>query len=703
MYVCLLKYIIFICLCTVVLPARASVEDLRDRLKHELAVASMAADSVSVLYNLYDISATEDRDELSEILYKVAGRAGNSGTQMEVLRNCADRYAGNDSVIKLILKEIDGFLATNDAEREELIATRMFVKAKNIVYRAGHASEQERMESLHSKLKRLASKSLDEDDEMELLFGVCTFMETLTTGDLLSKYVDRLGRLVNSRSYKLDELLALYYERAALSYSRNEDAGKAVDADKQLLVILGRMETQAIDAGRKYYNSDFRKYECYRRIMSNYRILDVNEVERYYNKVRLLAEKNKAVADDIEYNGRVMIYYLLAKDRNLEALPYLKRQLVISRDDKFKRRVVRTLMDVAEEEGDNNTLIEASLAYNDLLEKLIENKSAEKYRELQIFSDISDLKTQNIQFEIERRDSKLDYHRMIAMLGGTILAILLIISIVFARLYRKSKKLSAHLAATNVSLRNERDAMRRAQQDLVRASDKARMAERHKTEFINNMSHEVATPLNAIVEYSQLIVDCINDGKRPYLDRFAKIIKLNTDLMLTLVSDVLDVAAIENSKMKIKYAPVSVQLMCDVAMDSIRNRIAPGVELKFEQAGAPDRIITTDRQRVVQVLMNLLSNAAKFTERGRITLSYDIDDERNTVTFSVTDTGIGIPAGKELQIFERFEKLNKYSQGIGLGLPICKAVAHLLKGTVKVDTGYRGGGARFVFTIPTVN
>ena len=121
----------------------------------------------------------------------------------------------------------------------------------------------------------------------------------------------------------------------------------------------------------------------------------------------------------------------------------------------------------------------------------------------------------------------------------------------------------------------------------------------------------------------------------------------------------------------------------------------------FTPQPQPDTTIKTDRRRVEQVLINLLNNAAKFTTNGLITLSYILNTDAGTVTFSVTDTGIGIPKGKESIIFERFEKLDSSTQGSGLGLNICRLISQLLKGNISVDTSYRDG-ARFLFTIPIV-
>ena len=181
------------------------------------------------------------------------------------------------------------------------------------------------------------------------------------------------------------------------------------------------------------------------------------------------------------------------------------------------------------------------------------------------------------------------------------------------------------------------------------------------------MSHEIKAPLSAISEYSQLIVDCIPDERRTYLDKFATIININSRLVHTLVNDVLDVAALERKEMSVNKEPVNASDICTVAIGNAfeGGRTEPGsaVQLRFVPM-EPDVAILSDPQRVGQVLTNLLSNARKFTEKGTITLSYSTNPDDKTITFSVTDTGIGIPKGMEEEIFNRFRQLDHTVQGL---------------------------------------
>ena len=228
---------------------------------------------------------------------------------------------------------------------------------------------------------------------------------------------------------------------------------------------------------------------------------------------------------------------------------------------------------------------------------------------------------------------------------------MLLLSILIATLLRqnkKMKKLTLSLGKSAERLRKERNDLRDTRTELIVARDKAQSAEKLKDEFIDNISHEIKVPLSAVSEYTRLIVDCIPDNKKQFLQRFANIVELNTSLVLRLVDDLLDISSLEHNNMSVNISGTSVYRIAQVAMDSVFEAgfsAETNIKVVFNPSHKADEIISTDEQRVVQVLINLLSNARKFTEKGAVTLDYDIDCNAGRITFSVTDTGCGIPAG----------------------------------------------------------
>ena len=251
--------------------------------------------------------------------------------------------------------------------------------------------------------------------------------------------------------------------------------------------------------------------------------------------------------------------------------------------------------------------------------------------------------------------------------------------------------------------RNLRKASERDEQrieELKEANEKVRLADAAKTRFVQNMSHEVRTPLNAIVGFSQLL--SLPDGTFPpeEKDEFAGHIINNTKMLTMLLDDILNASAMDSGNYSIVYEDGEVHTIAQAAISSAEHRLQPGVQMHYEPESAEPFTFRTDPRRVQQILINLLTNACKHTSEGEIKLSSSLTANPGMVTFTVTDTGPGIPPEEAERIFDRFTKLNDFVQGTGLGLSICRDIASRMNANVYLDTDYTAGGARFVFEVP---
>ena len=265
---------------------------------------------------------------------------------------------------------------------------------------------------------------------------------------------------------------------------------------------------------------------------------------------------------------------------------------------------------------------------------------------------------------------------------AAVLVILLTGLLITLYFFYRTKRLKDELEVSEAALRE--------------AKDKAEESNRLKSAFLANMSHEIRTPLNAIVGFSDVLSagDTAIDDQRGYFE----IIKANSDLLLRLINDILDVSRLEADRVTLTLEKCDVVQVCTQVTASVTQARRSSNRIVFESA-ADSLEIRTDIQRLQQVVINLLSNADKFTENGTITLKLEPDMWNRTALFSVSDTGCGIPPEKRKRVFERFEKLNEYAQGTGLGLSICKLIVEKWGGRIWIDSQYTRG-ARFVFTHP---
>ena len=233
--------------------------------------------------------------------------------------------------------------------------------------------------------------------------------------------------------------------------------------------------------------------------------------------------------------------------------------------------------------------------------------------------------------------------------------------------------------------------------ELRKAKDKAEESDRLKSAFLANMSHEIRTPLNAIVGFSNLMnsEEVLEPEER---EQFVKLINTNSDLLLKLINDILDLSRMESGKMSFVFDRHDLNVLINEIYCTFQLMMPEGVELRMRVPEIPV-VVAVDPYRLKQVLSNFINNAIKFTTSGYIEVGYYFCTKGDCLHIYVEDTGIGIPEEKQKQVFDRFCKLDEFAQGTGLGLAICQVIAQRFGGEIQLKSEY-GKGSRFTLTLP---
>lgn len=477
------------------------------------------------------------------------------------------------------------------------------------------------------------------------------------------------------------------------------------------LFMLGRY-----DDFRKEYNY-LKQHEAYDRDLHG----DVKEAVETFKKMldgkdQEVLETIKRLKEESELEGyRLAVAYYKYKGDYAKAV---KNQWMlidvygdyagelVQNDD----RIVKNMSNIQQHEREvqqmdyQNTQLAMANAQLSLNKSTLElNKSQDNAQLAQLQADRNKLNYQNQQLESQRLQNKLEQenktrqaeaeqYRLKKEGMALCLTFVVLIAISFT-LYAIIRW--RHGRQLKQGIRKLRESISLLNTAKLRASE----SELTKTRFIQNMSHEIRTPLNAIVGFSNVLVTMGNELSEAESQELTQYITTNSELLTTLVNDILDLTNLQSGNFVMTKEIVKVNELCRETMETVRHRLAGGVTLTFETELNEDFEAVTDRKRVQQVLINLLTNAEKNTEKGSIILSCIKIENTDMISFTVTDTGIGIPVERMDEIFQRYKKLDDKKQGSGLGLDICRTIAKKLNGEINIDRQYTNG-ARFYFNIP---
>ena len=410
-----------------------------------------------------------------------------------------------------------------------------------------------------------------------------------------------------------------------------------------------------------------------------------------------LEECRQMYAEEPSLKRHIHYFYEVELDYNWRVGNYNEALGILATREAELQKIndLMTLAELRKKKADilweMNRKSEAADLYRDFL--IEQKKEKEKNEEITTGEFATILNLQRLSAEKQQLE-KISQEKQLQNTRIILFSVVGILCIVVVFLLQQ-RKLNRKLHKSRDKLDEKNRILIEAKEELRKAKEIAEQSNWMKTVFIQNMSHEIRTPLNSIVGFSGVLVDMFEEQED--IKQYVSLIESNSKLLLKLVGDILDISALD-SNIEINHYPVDVNACCQASMDAAGELFSKDIKLIFEPT-CDELIIDSNYSYIVQVLDNLLSNASKFTREGSVTLAYELKEEEKQLIFTVTDTGIGIPADEQEHVFERFVKLNDFTQGTGLGLSICRTVAEKLGGYLIIDKEYIQG-TRFIFCVP---
>ena len=639
-----------------------------------------AADRGRIYVQLADLSG--DSLELAAPYWEAA---------LAEAHKAGDTYGCKDALDFLVRKFADR--DTRRAEKYIALSDSILPGSRHALFRSSlyayylwkQMNDNNSIETVTRALEELKGKNYDrltpeERIEWEFLTGLAIDFSSVTTEayDNIAKAIPYVERaLENLRKYPLEERLHLEkicHDELSDLYMlckdkrAEEQIGQCIDLHRKWLAMDDRFE-------RPHRDTTGYMMRAYAKMVYLRDLISRDKLNEYYQKCIGLARARGDMAEIYSTSAR---YYQCTGDYE-RAVAYIDSTITAYKSKGIKADlapIYATQSYLYEKMGDYKNALKAVRTTNNIRFNERVEEAQSSLAEMQTLFEVG-----RLEFEKSRLTGRI---RFIALLAGGILVLLLIGWSVYQYvMVRQLKQIRRQLTDAN--------------EEITRQSRRAMESEKMKTAFINSMCHEIRTPLNAIVGFSSLMQgEELSQEERA---EYCAIVVNNSEMLLTLLNDILDISSLECGKIKFNCSSEEIVQVCQHVLMTTAHTRQEGVEGRLECA-VGSYMLVTDVHRLSQILINLLTNAGKFTSQGSITLGVEIDEAHREVLFSVADTGPGIPLDKQEMVFNRFEKLDgNKKKGTGLGLAICRQIAMIFGGRIWVDPTYTAG-ARFVFAHP---
>lgn len=661
----------------------------KDSLSTSLKSASSTEEKLEILTNLMDISRQEEQVAYAKELYKEA-LANNDDYYKEIaLTEILRFYVNNDIKDSTNVYMEEAKQELKGKARDFLVTYMQTIVDVRIVFYTEGEERKKLIEQYRLKLETDKKLSALEKMSINYVLGMA-YSNRVEPGkekelqEMVSERFREVIALSENMPLRYSYLFRLNSFSILTLYSP-DDSEKVKYAVRYLDMQKEYAETKEMK--KRPYITKRHLLNAYSSLALSAKTLGKDIATSYYQHFMALNDQYpEAAAFSPEYERYFtsLNFYRLI-DEYPKAIKYCDSVIHYFRNSGLKidlsEHVVSTLKEKIDMLDSLHQYKEAFYAHKEyaaLLDSARLKNINDKLEDLEIQKRVDELVIEKKALEIDLQKSRNQLYMFLSLF---ILAISSAVFVAF-RLW-KINSLYKKLQESN--------------RLVILASEKAQESEKMKNAFIKNMCHEVRTPLNAINGFAELITT--EDNTLEEKQEFSKIIFENCNHITSMMNSVLEIAQLDSNKDDLPLSGVNIHLLCSCEMEQIKRLYGkPDIEYKLEGNREKD-LAFTNQSHFSLILSHLLNNANKFTEKGNITLSYEPDEEQNRMVVSITDTGCGISPDKREWIFERFTKADDFVPGSGLGLYLCRQIAHRLKGNIYVDPDYTTG-LRIILTIP---
>lgn len=640
-----------------------------DSLREVLSKTKRAEEQINVLRSLVSES-TDSPEEISYLkqMFEVAQELDSIACTYEAINGLTRCYSNQNNLDSLLywVNWIDSLSIVHNETPKELLSTHNHLCRCYLVNGEYALAMNEAV-----KQQMMAEKS-----NYKMGFVYCNenlgmvYTQTRRYPEAIAAFESCLALLKEMEDAIYESQIAEVLIRVYMLVSEYEKAEQLLDYYETLIKVFKSQ-------GKDYFIEDCSSMLYASRIELYSRMNEPDKAKKAIKDLKPYLEYIPGSYISPAYNLAMANYYFMQKDY-LKALDHINKSEEVNVTFDLKIQILNIL----------GRKKEALKVHQIALNKRKDMNQIAYIRQIDQLQTIQTLNEEEQQIQsLHRQQQQLKSQKIQAIALSSFVVILLVSLSFLIRYLIRTKKLGNTLSI-------EKQILNETQENLRVTKSEAERAERMKIEFVANISHEIRTPLNAIIGFSDLLQDSDEEERTEYI----KIIGNNSDLLLNLVSDVLDLSHLDVDNYSLNIQEANIEECCQQVVNTICKKVPEGVKLTFTHPETPF-MAQTDTLRLQQLLTNLLGNACKFTEKGAINLDYRVDTSIGQIVFAITDTGCGIPIDKQKVIFERFEKVNNFKQGAGLGLSICMTISKSFGGELYVDPAYTNG-TRFVFKCP---